>query len=123
MVRPKHQALLLLLALFWFSPCGAGMADTLIETVDSSYQPDPAALTVLQQIDQPVTILLFYGVWCPDSQREIPRFRRILELVENPYIILDGYEVDRKKQDESGKAAEFGIKFVPTFIVTAGFRF
>lgn len=112
-----RQALLLLPVILWLMTWNASAAGKLTETVDLAYQPDPAALTFLQQIDQPVEIVLVYGAWCPDSQREVPRFMRILNLADNPRITLAEYAVDRKKQDAAGKAEEYGIRFVPTFIV------
>jgi hypothetical protein len=42
---------------------------------------------------------------------------RILEVVGNSHFTLTNYEVNRQKQDVLGKFEEYGVKFVPTFIV------
>lgn len=42
---------------------------------------------------------------------------RILKLADNTGITLTECEVNRKKQDAAGKAEEYSIRFVPTFIV------
>ena len=56
--------------------------------LDPSYRPDSAAITTLQQVEQPTEIVVFYGAWCTDSHREIPRFLKIIETVDNQDICL-----------------------------------
>lgn len=85
--------------------------------LDPSYRPDPAAIATLQQVEQPTEIVVFYGAWCTDSHREIPRFLKIIETVNNQNIIVTDYGVNRQKQDELGKFEIYGIELVPTFIV------
>ena len=85
--------------------------------LDPSYRPDPAAIATLQQVAQPTEIVVFYGAWCTDSHREIPRFLKIIETVDNQKITVTDYGVNRQKQDELGKFEIYGIEFVPTFIV------
>ena len=85
--------------------------------LDPSYRPDPAAIETLQQVEQPTEIVVFYGAWCTDSHREIPRFLKIIETVDNQDITVTDYGVNRQKQDELGKFEIYGIEFVPTFIV------
>lgn len=85
--------------------------------LDPSYQPEPAAVAIMKQVKQPTEIVVFYGSWCTDSQREIPRFLKILEMVENPNLTVTEYEVNRQKKDVLGKFEMFGVEFVPTFVV------
>ncbi len=85
--------------------------------LDPSYHPDPAAIETLQQVEQPTEIVVFYGAWCTDSHREIPRFLKIIETVNNQEITVTDYGVNRQKQDELGQFEIYGIEFVPTFIV------
>ena len=85
--------------------------------LEPSYRPDPAAIATLQQVEQPTEIVVFYGAWCTDSHREIPRFLKIIETVNNKEITVTDYGVNRQKQDELGKFEIYGIEFVPTFIV------
>ena len=79
--------------------------------------PVPEAIAALQAVDRPTEIVLFHGAWCKDCQREVPRFMRILEMVNNPQIQLIEYEVNPQKKDALGKFEEYGIQRVPTFIV------
>ena len=85
--------------------------------LEPSYRPDPAAIETLQQVEQPTEIVVFYGAWCTDSHREIPRFLKIIETVNNQEITVTDYGVNRQKQDELGEFEIYGIEFVPTFIV------
>ena len=71
--------------------------------LDPSYRPDPAAIATLQQVAQPTEIVVFYGAWCTDSHREIPRFLKIIETVDNQKITVTDYGVNRQKQDELGR--------------------
>jgi len=98
--------------------CGIALADQHpTKQSDPEYRPVPEAITALQAVAQPTEIVLFHGTWCKDCQREVPRFMRILEVVNNPHIQLIEYEVNPQKQDALGKFEEYGIQRVPTFIV------
>lgn len=59
-------------------------------------------------------VLAFFGTWCHDSQREIPRYMRLSEAsaLKTTYIA-----VDRDKRDPAGQAARWRISKVPTFIL------
>lgn len=85
--------------------------------LDPSYQPDPGAVEVLKQVVQPTEIVLFYGTWCSDSHREIPRFLKIMEMADNRNLTVTEYEVNRQKKDALGRFEMFGVEFVPTFIM------
>jgi len=89
---------------------------------EAPYVPEPAAIEELRQIDSAITIVVFHGGWCQDCQREMPRFRKILDLAANPHFRVIEYEVNPQKQDVLGKFKEYGIQKVPTFIFFAGER-
>lgn len=106
------------------APCRATeapAAGAYAEPADAApYVPDPAVIEKLRGIDRPVTIVVFHGTWCKDCRREIPRFRKILELAANPNFHLVDYEVNPQKQDALGKFEQYGIQRVPTFIFLDG---
>jgi len=98
--------------------CGIALADqNPTKQSDAEYRPVPEAIVALQAVNRPTEIVLFHGAWCKDCQREVPRFMRILEMVNNPQIQLIEYEVNPQKKDALGKFEEYGIQRVPTFIV------
>ncbi len=62
------------------------------------------------------SVQIFMGTWCSDSQREVPRFMKIMDFlgVSKGQIQLVG--VNRKKQAFEGQDLGKRIKRVPTFI-------
>lgn len=59
-------------------------------------------------------VLVFFGAWCHDSEREVPRFMRLAEAagLRARYIGLD-----TAKRDPAGEAARYGVVRTPTFVV------
>lgn len=102
------------------SPAGPPAAPDAEPAEAASYEPDPAAIDGLKRIDRPITIVVFHGTWCKDCQREMPRFRKILDLAANPNFRLVEYEVNPQKKDALGKFEQYGIQRVPTFIFLEG---
>ncbi len=67
-----------------------------------------------------VDILVFMGTWCPDSQREVPRFYKILDYLQADerrltVIAVDDHP-DRRKTSPGGEEKGRNIEYVPTFI-------
>jgi thiol-disulfide isomerase/thioredoxin len=83
----------------------------------NQYQPDPQLLEPLKNLTKDVQIIVFLGTWCSDSQREVPRFLKIMETIQNPHISFEMLALDRTKRDLDGVAEAHDIQFVPTFVV------
>jgi len=81
------------------------------------YQPDEAVILQLRNFPQAATILVFLGTWCPDCQREVPRFLKIMEQANNSNLSYTLIGLDRTKRDQEGLAEKNQIEFVPTFVV------
>lgn len=63
-----------------------------------------------------VKITIAGGEWCSDTRLQLPRFIKILEIIQFPKENLEIIFVNREKQiPETYKNLQF--KFVPTFIV------
>jgi thiol-disulfide isomerase/thioredoxin len=63
---------------------------------------------------------IFLGTWCSDSQREVPRFYKILDELgysskKVEVIALDNHP-DRRKTSPDGSEKGWNIEYVPTFI-------
>ncbi|HDL18024.1 MAG TPA: thioredoxin [Bacteroidetes bacterium] len=82
-----------------------------------SYQPDTTLFAQLKQMSSPVEIVTILGTWCSDSRREVPKFMKLMDALQNKKITLSYICVDRTKRDEKGMAEKFNIEYVPTFIV------
>ena len=71
------------------------------------YQPNPAVIEQLQAaVWDGVEITAFFGTWCGDSQREVPRLVKILDLLEFPGDHLTLVAVDHV--DEATKKSPGG---------------
>ena len=93
----------------------------LAEYAEFSHQFDKFSLTD-KQIEQvrswpkELVIDVYFGTWCHDSQREVPRLLKAL--LENQQIKVNLYALDGKKSDPQGRAKKAGVKYTPTMIVT-----
>jgi hypothetical protein len=63
-----------------------------------------------------VEIRVFLGTWCSDSRLHVPRFLKVVDLVQPSLAHVSLYGLDRKKKSPQGDEAAFGIVAVPTFI-------
>jgi tetratricopeptide (TPR) repeat protein len=89
------------------------------------YHPNPEVMERLKQIvDADVDLTIFFGSWCGDSKREVPRFLKILDTMSFPMervelIAVSGAD-SVKKQSPQGQEKGKGIYRVPTIIVERG---
>ncbi len=58
---------------------------------------------------------VYFGTWCPDSQREVPKLLKALMV--NPQLNADLIALDMHKTDPYNLAKKAKIKFTATFIV------
>jgi len=91
--------------------------DEWFETEYQNYTVDTAMLSSLnQQLLDNITITIVLGTWCSDSQRETPRFVKILEYLDFDLDQLTAIGVNRKKQALGTPVEELNIEYVPTII-------
>ena len=69
------------------------------------------------ELPDDVSVLLFFGTWCHDSEREVPRLLKLLETagLSDEKLTLVG--LDYRKRDPEGRAVQFGIRYTPTAII------
>ena len=60
---------------------------------------------------------MFFGTWCTDTHRELPRLIKILEVAKYPENKIKLIAVNRKKETPDGEDVLYNIKRVPTIIV------
>ena len=63
-----------------------------------------------------VSVLMFFGTWCHDSEREVPRLLKLLEaagLSENNLSLI---ALDYRKREPRGRAAKFNVRYTPTAV-------
>ena len=78
---------------------------------------DEAAL--MQKLEGKTLVVLF-GTWCHDSEREVPRLLKLLAQSGVELAQLQLVAVDYAKKDNKGLAQQFELKYTPTFIVLDG---
>jgi len=87
----------------------------------SAYQPDTADLDFMStQIFPGDRVEVFLGTWCSDSQREVPKFLKIVDELKTKYgkdLAVSFVAVDRAKQMPEALLAGKSIEKVATFIV------
>lgn len=65
-------------------------------------------------------VLLFFGTWCHDSEREVPRLIKLLEVAglnEEKFTLIG---LDYRKRDPEGWATKFNVRYTPTAIFMRG---
>ena len=80
---------------------------------EKKYQVDNDALANIDALLEGVEIKIVLGTWCHDSQREVPRFYKILNDHEAQTEMI---ALDRKKQAPNNELQGIEITHTPTFI-------
>jgi hypothetical protein len=106
----------------WVTPDSLCRASPEFQPIPGAYQPGEGALQLLHCYDEPATVLIFFGSWCSDSKREVPKFYAALDRAANKNFSTKLFGLDRSKKDAAGFAEAFGISHVPTFIFLSGNR-
>lgn len=82
-------------------------ATTTLDTINS-----------LQKVQQHTDITVFFGLWCHDSQREVPRLIRLLQRVNNPHLKLKLIALDLHKSEPQAREKNWNIRYTPTVIIS-----
>lgn len=87
-----------------------------------SYQPNGATIANLKKQNfENISIRIFFGTWCGDSKKEVPRFLKLLSAIPFPekkiQLIAVGAGDSLVKQSPQHEEAGLGIFRVPTFII------
>ncbi len=102
--------------------------DVMEETVNKwllkgaeSYRANEVVTNALKGVHAHYRLVIFMGTWCSDSQREVPRFYKILDQLgiseKRVVIIAVDDHPDRRKTSPGGEEKGKNIEYVPTFIV------
>ncbi len=99
--------------LFKMNPTWASLAD--------AYQPDSLSIDYLKHVESPVAIQAYYGYWCSDSETNVPKLIKTLELAKNASIEIEFWNVARKKEGEERPPVNGRkLQAIPTFVVLVG---
>lgn len=90
--------------------------DTWFGPTYSVYAADKETLDTLKPLLKDVKIKIFMGTWCEDSQREVPNFYKIVDVLKLDENNIELITVDEEKETPNHLEDGFNITNVPTFI-------
>lgn len=82
-----------------------------------TFQPSARQLQDIQALAGKDVIALF-GTWCHDSEREVPRLIKLLEMGNVEVRQLKLYGVSRRKDDPEGYSKKYALKYTPTIVIS-----
>ena len=82
-----------------------------------SYYPELQVIEELKALVTSIKITIVLGTLCGDSLRQVPRFLKILDLLEIPENDITIIAVDQSKTIPEELIEELAIERVPTFII------
>lgn len=87
-----------------------------------AYKPDESVVARLKKLAiKEYSVEIFFGTWCGDSRRDVPRFYKIADAIGLPETSIRMIGVglgDQYKQGPKGETVARGIYRVATFIVS-----
>lgn len=87
------------------------------------YKPDRNIVKKLEkEIKDMINIKIVMGSWCPDSQREVPRFYKIMDEAGISNENIELLSVNGEKVIPGMDIGAMNIERVPTFIVYDGIK-
>jgi thiol-disulfide isomerase/thioredoxin len=100
-------------------PATIFLADPGHESFKDAYQKatvDSNLTGMIRGLCQGVDVIVFYGQWCGDSKRHVPRFMRVVEASGWEQGRIRYYALDRSKKSGDGLTERYSVELVPTFI-------
>ncbi|HEV8701233.1 MAG TPA: hypothetical protein VGV60_08180 [Candidatus Polarisedimenticolia bacterium] len=87
-----------------------------------AYEPSAEDLRTLATLKGPAVLDVYFGSWCSDSRRELPRLMKILDRASPPGLRVRFFGLDRSKKKPARLARRGAIERVPTLVLSAGGR-
>lgn len=84
-----------------------------------NYHPSAAELSAARSLRGKSLIVLF-GTWCHDSEREVPRLLKLLDLSGVKLLSLSLYGVNYNKQEPNDLHKVYNLKYSPTIVLLQG---
>lgn len=70
----------------------------------------------LKKVEDPATVVVYFGTWCPFCRHHVPKAIRLAEELEGSQIAFEFYGLPKGFGDDP-RAAKYGVTAVPTGIV------
>ena len=88
-------------------------------SVYEQYQPSSAEITAVKHLSGKSLIVLL-GTWCHDSEREVPRLLKLLDLSGVELHSLSLHGVNYNKEEPTNLHHQYDLKYTPTIILMQG---
>lgn len=101
---------------------GAITADSLLQQYPSfaaefaAFTPSAQDISAMQRLHD-VSLVVLFGSWCHDSEREVSRLLKLIQVSGVELASLQLHAVDRNKQHPENLQTQFELRFTPTIIV------
>ena len=73
-------------------------------------------LELIKLKDDDVSVVVFFGTWCHDSKRELPKALKIFNVIGINDENIELIAVDLNKKEPLGRAAKLNLMYTPTLI-------
>jgi thiol-disulfide isomerase/thioredoxin len=80
------------------------------------YKVDSASVNAIGEKMDNISMLIFLGTWCGDSKEQVPRFFKILGMLNYDAKSIKYYCNKRGKYSDDPYSNQFNILKIPTFI-------
>jgi thiol-disulfide isomerase/thioredoxin len=89
---------------------------SVFKTTFDTVHVDAQLAEMIGTVDKDVDVTVFFGTWCGDSKRQLPKFLKVADQAGIPSEKIKLYGVDRTKKSADGLAEKYNIQRVPTFL-------
>jgi hypothetical protein len=88
------------------------------QEIYDQFEMDEGLLETLKsKTGEDLEIVVYLGIWCGDSKRNVPEFIKIIDALEQPDLKVTYYDVTRKaNKDVKYYVEKYHVERVPTFI-------
>lgn len=83
-----------------------------------AYEPSAEDLRTLAALEGRADLDVYFGSWCGDSKRELPRLSKILDRASLPGLRVRYFALDRTKTKPARLARRGAIERVPTIVLS-----
>lgn len=82
-----------------------------------AYQTDAEVVSQLEPLLEDITVKVFMGTWCSDSQHNVPAFFKIMDQAGYAYNDFELYSMTEEKVTPENFEAGLNVINVPTIII------
>ena len=86
------------------------------KTTFDTVHVDEQFAEMISEMKGDVDVTVFFGTWCGDSKRQLPKFLKVADKAGIPSEKIKLYGVDRTKKSADGLTEKYNIQRVPTFL-------